>query len=196
MYNTILLCINLSGNLPMAAGAAILTGRPKEKARIGRAFFESTALIRSDGMSKILLENPGFASPYSALAQILKARAVAAARAFNAMARFGKTVGSEEDWDWLGDPYACEPPPPEESAWRDSEELRRGAEIQMGFEIMRARAARRARPSPARRIRTQARIRARRSPASTRRATTDSGGDDAGGDPEPPRPSLSCGGAL
>ena len=43
--------------------------------------------------------------------------------------------------------------------------------------------------APARRIRThtQARIRARRSPASTRRATTDSGGDDAGGDPEPPR---------
>lgn len=39
------------------------------------------------------------------------------------------------------------------------------------------------------------RTRARRSPASTRRATTDSGGDD-GGDPEPPRSSLSCGGAL
>ena len=146
-------------------------------------------------MKRILPENHSFASPYSALAQILKARAVAAARAFNAMARFGKTVGSETDWDWLDDPYACEPPPPEESAWRDREELRRGAEIQMGFEIMRARAARRARPSPARRIRTQARTRARRSPASQRRATTDSGGDD-GGDPEPPRSSLSCGGAL
>ncbi len=37
--------------------------------------------------------------------------------------------------------------------------------------------------------RTQAR--ARRSPASTRRATSDSGGSDGdGGDPEPPRPSL------
>ena len=36
--------------------------------------------------------------------------------------------------------------------------------------------------------RTRARVRARRSPASQRRATTDSGGDDCGGDPEPPRP--------
>lgn len=41
------------------------------------------------------------------------------------------------------------------------------------------------------RTRIRARIRARRSPASTRRATTDSGGDSDGGDPEPPRPSLS-----
>ena len=32
-------------------------------------------------------------------------------------------------------------------------------------------------------------VRARRSPASLRRATTDSGGSDDGGDPEPPRPS-------
>lgn len=139
-------------------------------------------------MTEIIAENPRFASAHSALAQILKARAVAAARAFNAMTRFWKTVGSaDEDWDWLDDPYACEPPPPEERARRDCEELRRGAEIQMGFEIMRARAARRARQSPAHRIRTQARIRARRSPASARRATADSGGDD-GGDPEPPRP--------
>lgn len=51
------------------------------------------------------------------------------------------------------------------------------------------------------RIRTQTRIRARRSPASQRRATTDSGGDDGGGsgdpEPEPARPSKSkriCGG--
>ena len=47
----------------------------------------------------------------------------------------------------------------------------------------------------------QARVRARRSPASVRRATTDSGGDSDGGDPEPPRPLYSspspvCGGAL
>jgi hypothetical protein len=50
----------------------------------------------------------------------------------------------------------------------------------------------------------QARVRARRSPASQRRATADSGGTDGdgGGDPEPPRPrsssSLSpyAGGAL
>ncbi len=141
-------------------------------------------------MTEIIAENPGFASPHSALAQILKARAVAAARAFNAMTRFWKTVGSEEaEWDWLDDPYACEPPPPEEQARRDCEELRRGAEIQMGFEIMRARAARRARQSPALRIRTQARIRARRSPASQRRATADSGGDPEP-EPEPPRGSY------
>ena len=38
--------------------------------------------------------------------------------------------------------------------------------------------------------RTHGEARARRSPASTRRATTDSGGSDGdgGGDPEPPRP--------
>ncbi len=47
------------------------------------------------------------------------------------------------------------------------------------------------RPAPARRIRAQTRGRARRSPASTRRATTDSGGDSDGGDPEPPRPRSS-----
>jgi hypothetical protein len=51
-------------------------------------------------------------------------------------------------------------------------------------------------------LKTQARVRARRSPASSRRAASDSGGDDGDGDPEPPRPrssnSLSpiCGGAL
>lgn len=52
-----------------------------------------------------------------------------------------------------------------------------------------------------RHYRTQSRVRARRSPASTRRATTDSGGDsDGGGDPEPPhRPPSNTprvGGAL
>lgn len=43
--------------------------------------------------------------------------------------------------------------------------------------------------APARRIRTQARTRARRSPASTRRATADSGGS-GDPDPEPPRRPL------
>ena len=48
--------------------------------------------------------------------------------------------------------------------------------------------------------RTQSRVRARRSPATQRRATTDSGGDDGGGgDPEPPHRSSNTphiGGAL
>lgn len=54
--------------------------------------------------------------------------------------------------------------------------------------LTRARAALRARGYRAQR--TQVRVRARRSPASTRRAT-DSGGDDGGGDHEPPRPRSS-----
>jgi hypothetical protein len=57
---------------------------------------------------------------------------------------------------------------------------------------------------PTVRIRAQARVHARRAPASARRATTDSGGDDGdggGGDPEPPRSHpcslpASVGGAL
>ena len=44
----------------------------------------------------------------------------------------------------------------------------------------------------------RARIRAHRSPACARRATSDSGGDSDGGDPEPPRSSFpyGCGGAA
>ena len=47
------------------------------------------------------------------------------------------------------------------------------------------------------RTQTRVRVRARRFPASQRRATSDSGGNDAGGDPEPPhRPTPRVGGAL
>ena len=147
-------------------------------------------------MKKILPENPGFASAQSALRTVLKDQALMAARKFAAEANTPMedlTVADEAlDFDILG-----RPPTPEEEARRDREERRRGLEIQEGFEILRARRAR-ARPSPARRTHTPARIRARRSPASTRRATTDSGGDDGGGDPEPPhRPHIySLGGAL
>ncbi len=138
-------------------------------------------------MKKILAENPKFASR----------RAVAAARQFMSEAIIPSatfTVADEDldlDFDILG-----RPPTPEEERDRDREEWRRGLDIQRGFEILRARAVRRRHPRPRR---AHARIRARRSPASQRRATADSGGDDAGGDPEPPRPSLSptiSGGAL
>ena len=50
------------------------------------------------------------------------------------------------------------------------------AAIRYGNKKLRALRRSRPRPSPARRIRAQTRVRARRSPASTRRATTDSGG--------------------
>ena len=61
-----------------------------------------------------------------------------------------------------------------------------------GLQILMARARARARiRASTRHYRTQTRTRARRSPASTRRATVDSGGDD-GGDPEPPRPPHLC----
>ena len=120
--------------------------------------------------------NPKFASR----------RAVAAARQFMSEAIIPSatfTVADEDlDFDILG-----RPPTPEEERDRDREEWRRGLDIQRGFEILRARAVRRRHPRPRR---AHARIRARRSPASQRRATTDSGGDDGGGsgDPEPPRP--------
>ena len=60
---------------------------------------------------------------------------------------------------------------------------------QRGVQLQEMRACARARTALHTRHyrRTQTRVRARRSPASTRRATTDSGGSDDGGDPEPPR---------
>jgi hypothetical protein len=77
---------------------------------------------------------------------------------------------------------------------------------QRGVQLQEMRARARARTAlHARHYRSQTRVtrvRARRSPASTRRATADSGGDDGGGsgDPEPPRPrcnvsQIFCGGA-
>ena len=159
-------------------------------------------------MNRILLENPGFASPrsHSTLSRVLRDRAIQAARAFQAQVRRFE-LGLEEPepegaYGFLDGAYYTYTTREEQAADEERserEEHERGLDIQRGCEVMRARAvARRTRPSPARRIRTQARIRARRSPASQRRATTDSGGDDGGGDPEPPhRPSIySLGGAL
>jgi hypothetical protein len=147
-------------------------------------------------MSKILLENPGFASPqsHSTLSRVLRDRAIQAARAFQAQVRRFE-LGLEEpepedEYGFLDGAYyiTTREEQAADEARREREEAAMGSDIQRGCEIMRARAAaRRARPpSPARRIRAQARVRARRSPASVRRATTDSGGGDSdGGDPEP-----------
>ena len=187
-------------------------------------------------MSKILLENPGFASPqsHSALRMVSEDQALTAARMWDAemaekladvdlMERLERErIQKEKAAGIKPPPYRPEefPPlattddfvdlpwePPESDAadpeWMEKE--REAWEFDAlacrGIAIREARAARAAarRPSPARRIRTQARIRARRSPASTRRATSDSGGgDDAGGDPEPPRRASNTlrGGAL
>lgn len=166
-------------------------------------------------MNRILLENPGFASPrsHSTLSRVLRDRAIQAARAFQAQVRrfeLGLEEPEPEDaYGFLDGAYYTYTTREEQAAdeeRREREEHERGLDIQRGCEIMRAAAARRARPSPARRIRTQPRrIRARRSPASTRRATTDSGGSDSdggSGDPEPPRRPHLCslpaymGGAL
>ncbi|MDA8206388.1 MAG: hypothetical protein M0Z36_09980 [Thermaerobacter sp.] len=81
--------------------------------------------------------------------------------------------------------------PPEFRGWREWDALDDAA-------LAAARARARARAGArTRHYRTHTRARARRSPASTRRATVDSGGDD-GGDPDPPRPgsdpSPICGG--
>ena len=149
-------------------------------------------------MSRILLENPGFASLHSTLPRVLRDRAIQAARAFRAQVRrfeLGLEEPEPEDaYGFLDGAYYTYTTSEEQAADEERserEEHARGLDIQRGCEIMRGRAVRAnaRRLSPARRIRTQARIRARRSPASTRRATTDSGGDDDGGDPEPPRPS-------
>lgn len=144
-------------------------------------------------MTEIIADYPRFASPHSTLSRILRDRAILAARAFQAQVRrfeLGLEEEEEEEYAFLDDIYYTYTTIEEQDAheqWRDREENARGHDIQWGHEILRARAA--ARPSPARRIRTH-RIRARRSPASTRRATADSGGDDGdGGDPEPPRSS-------
>ena len=157
-------------------------------------------------MNRILLENPGFASPqHSTISRVLRDRAIQAARVFQAQVRrfeLGLEEPEPEDaYGFLDGAYYTYTTREEQAADEarsERDELRRGLDIQRGCEIMRAAAARRTRPSPARRIRTQPRIRARRSPASTRLATTDSGGTDDGGDPEPPhRPHIySLGGAL
>ena len=151
-------------------------------------------------MSERIAENPQFAN-YSTLSRVLRDRALQAGRAFQAQARrfeLGLLVQEEaEECGILDTTYE------EQEAYssqREREEWERGQDIQRGCEIMRARAMRPRVPARVR-PRTQVRIRARRSPASQRRATTDSGGSDGDGDPEPPqRPHLcslpATGGAL
>ena len=150
-------------------------------------------------MNRIVPENPGFASPHSTLARMLEDRAVRAAAVFDEQIRMASTSAAGVEVDDYDIP---ETTTPAERERRDAENWQRGLDIQAGFKIIRARAARARHPSRARRMRRpQARVRARRSPVSVRRATTDSGGTDGdgGGDPEPPhRPSNTprVGGAL
>ena len=89
--------------------------------------------------------------------------------------------------------------PPEVLGWREWDAL---DDKEAAARMARARAHTQTRVR-ARSYRTQTRVRARRSPASVRRAASDSGGDDGddGGDPEPePRRSnlspVANGGAL
>ena len=85
--------------------------------------------------------------------------------------------------------------PPEVLGWREWDAL---DDKEAAARMARARAHTQTRVR-ARSYRTQTRVRARRSPASVRRAASDSGGDDGddGGDPEPPRPQKRRnGGAL
>ena len=143
-------------------------------------------------MTRILPESPSFSSPHSTLSRVLQDRAIQAARAFQAQVRrFELGLMEQEEDEECGILDSTYEEQEEYYSQHEREEWERGQDIQRGCEIMRAAAARRARPSPARRIRAQTRGRARRSPASTRRATTDSGGDSDGGDPEPPRPRSS-----
>ena len=158
-------------------------------------------------MSEIIAENPQFAS-YSTLSRVLRDRALQAARAFQAQVRrfdLGLMEQEEDEECGIGILDSTYEEQEEYYSQHEREAWERGQDIQRGCEIMRAHTAARRRDRV--RVRphhnTAARVRARRSPASQRRATTDSGGSDSdGGDPEPPRPRssslspVSCGGAL
>lgn len=138
-------------------------------------------------MTEIIAENPRFASSHSTLSRVLRDRALQAARAFHGQVRrFEMGLIEQEEDEECGILDTTYEEQEEYSSQREREEWERGQDIQRGCEIMRARAVRPRVPAP----RTQARIRARRSPTCTRRATADSGGNDDGGsgDPEPPRP--------
>ena len=157
-------------------------------------------------MTRILPESPSFSSPHSTLSRVLQDRAIQAARAFQAQVRrFELGLMEQEEDEECGILDSTYEEQEEYYSQHEREAWERGQDIQRGCEIMRAHTAARRRDRV--RVRphhnTAARVRARRSPASQRRATTDSGGSDSdGGDPEPPRPRssslspVSCGGAL
>ena len=135
-------------------------------------------------MTEIISENPQETSPNPSLAE-----QVAAWRA-------------ERDKKWAGahEPMFSSKDRATMKNWSFQKKM--DAAIRHGNKKMRA-IRRMPRATPARRTHTPARVRARRSPASQRRATSDSGGTDGGGDPEPPRPRprcnvspIFCGGAL
>lgn len=120
-------------------------------------------------MTEIISENPQETSPNPSLAE-----QVAAWRA-------------ERDKKWAGahEPMFSSKDRATMKNWSFQKKM--DAAIRHGNKKMRA-IRRMPRATPARRTHTPARVRARRSPASTRLATTDSGGTDDSGDPEPPRP--------
>ena len=134
-------------------------------------------------MTEIIAENPHDTNPAPSLAERLAA------------------MRAEMDKKMAGvhDPLFT---PGERAAMKNwSLHTKLDAAIRYGNKKLRA-IRRTPRPAPARRIRAQTRGRARRSPASQRRATTDSGGDDGdggSGDPEPPHRPFNTprvGGAL